>query len=85
MAQVAIQGGAHAARVIRARVEGKKAPPPFHYLNKGEMAVIGRAAAVANIFGLHVSGLLAWLMWRTIYLMKLPRLEKKGLREKATQ
>src|SRR5260370_12925643 len=65
VAQVGMQGGAYAAKVIRPRVEGKPAPapPPFRYFNKGEMAVIGRAAAVANIFGLHVSGLLAWLMW----------------------
>jgi len=46
---VAIQGGAYAAKVIRARLKGKKELPPFHYFNKGEMAVIGRAAAVANI------------------------------------
>src|SRR2546426_8342260 len=69
VAQVAMQGGAYAAKVIRARVEGKPAPPPFHYFNKGEMAVIGRAAAVANIFGIHVSGLLAWLMWLFIPLI----------------
>jgi len=69
VAQVAMQGGAYAARVIRARLEGKKDLPPFHYFNKGEMAVIGRAAAVANIFGIHVSGLLAWLMWLFIHLI----------------
>src|SRR5438128_981068 len=69
VAQVAMQGGAYAAKVIRARVEGKREPPPFHYFNKGEMAVIGRAAAVANIFGIHVSGLLAWLMWLFIHLI----------------
>jgi len=34
VAQVAIQGGVYAAKVIRARLEGKQAPPPFHYLNK---------------------------------------------------
>src|SRR5271170_3916963 len=62
VAQVAIQGGAYAAKAIRARLEGQKEIAPFHYFNKGDMAVIGRAAAVANIFGLHVSGLLAWLI-----------------------
>src|SRR5256885_1774106 len=69
VAQVAMQGGAYAAKVIRARAEGKRVTPPFHYFNKGEMAVIGRAAAVANIFGIHVSGLLAWLMWLFIHLI----------------
>src|SRR5271155_5257896 len=49
VAQVAIQGGGHAAKTIRARLKGQKDIEPFHYFNKGDMAVIGRAAAVANI------------------------------------
>jgi NADH dehydrogenase len=77
VAQVAIQGGAHAARAIRARLAGKKDLPPFHYLNKGEMAVIGRAAAVANIFGLHVSGLPAWLIWLFIHLMYIVEFQSR--------
>jgi NADH dehydrogenase len=79
VAQVAIQGGAYTAKVIRARLEGKPAPPPFHYFNKGEMAVIGRAAAVANIFGLHVSGLLAWLMWLFIHLIYIVEFQSRVL------
>src|SRR6266850_6719124 len=77
VAQVAIQGGAYAAKVIRARLEGKKELPPFHYFNKGEMAVIGRAAAVANIFGIHVSGLLAWLMWLFIHLIYIVEFQSR--------
>jgi NADH dehydrogenase len=77
VAQVAIQGGAYAAKVIRARLEGKKELPPFHYFNKGEMAVIGRAAAVANIFGVHVSGLLAWLMWLFIHLIYIVEFQSR--------
>ena len=77
VAQVAIQGGAYAAKVIRARLEGKKDLPPFHYLNKGEMAVIGRAAAVANVFGLHVSGIMAWLMWLFIHLMYIVEFQSR--------
>jgi NADH dehydrogenase len=77
VAQVAMQGGAYAAKVIRARVEGKPAPPPFRYFNKGEMAVIGRAAAVANIFGVHVSGLLAWLMWLFIHLIYIVEFQSR--------
>src|SRR5579862_1029348 len=50
VAQVAMQGGTYAAKVIRARLEGKADTKPFHYFNKGGMAVIGRAAAIANIF-----------------------------------
>ena len=77
VAQVAMQGGAYAAKVILARLNGKKGMPPFHYFNKGEMAVIGRAAAVANIFGLHVSGLLAWLMWLFIHLIYIVEFQSR--------
>jgi NADH dehydrogenase len=77
VAQVAIQGGAYAARVIRARLEGKPELPAFHYFNKGDMAVIGRAAAVANIFGIHVSGLLAWLMWLFIHLIYIVEFQSR--------
>jgi NADH:quinone reductase (non-electrogenic) len=77
VAQVAMQGGAYVVRVIRARLSGKKEPPPFHYFNKGEMAVIGRAAAVANIFGVHVSGLLAWIMWLFIHLIYIVEFQSR--------
>jgi NADH dehydrogenase len=77
VAQVAMQGGAYAAKVIRARVERKPEPPPFHYFNKGDMAVIGRAAAVANIFGLHLSGLLAWLVWLFIHLIYIVEFQSR--------
>src|SRR5260370_73501 len=79
VAQVAMQGGAYAAKVMRARLDGKKESPPFHYFNKGEMAVIGRAAAVANIFGIHVSGLLAWLMWLFIHLIYIVEFQRREL------
>lgn len=79
VAQVAMQGGAYVAKTIRARVAGKKTPPPFHYLNKGDMAVIGRAAAVANIFGLHLSGMPAWLVWLFIHLMYLVEFQSRVL------
>jgi NADH:ubiquinone reductase (H+-translocating) len=76
---VAIQGGAYAAKVIRARVAGKAEPPAFHYLNKGDLAVIGRAAAVANIFGLHLSGLFAWLVWLFVHLMYIVEFQNRVL------
>jgi NADH dehydrogenase len=69
VAQVAIQTGAFAAKTIRARIAGEKAPGAFHYFNKGDLAVIGRASAVANIFGFHLSGVLAWLVWLFIHLI----------------
>jgi NADH dehydrogenase len=77
VAQVAMQGGAYAGKVIRARVDKKPQPPPFHYFNKGDMAVIGRAAAVANIFGLHLSGLVAWLVWLFIHLIYIVEFQSR--------
>ena len=77
VAQVAMQGGAYSAKVIQARVEKKPEPPPFHYFNKGDMAVIGRAAAVANIFGLHLSGLVAWLVWLFIHLIYIVEFQSR--------
>jgi NADH dehydrogenase len=77
VAQVAMQGGAYAAKMIRARVEKKQEPSPFHYFNKGDMAVIGRAAAVANIFGLHLSGLFAWLVWLFIHLIYIVEFQSR--------
>jgi NADH dehydrogenase len=47
------------------------------FLGPGQLAAIGRRTGVAHVFGLNVSGLVGWAMWRTIYLMKLPRLEKR--------
>jgi NADH dehydrogenase len=79
VAQVAIQGGVYAAKCIRGRLAGKKELPPFHYFNKGDMAVIGRAAAVANIFGIHVSGLPAWLIWLFVHLMYIVEFQSRIL------
>ena len=77
VAQPAIQEGRYAAKVILARLAGKPAPPPFRYFNKGDMAVIGRAAAVANIFGVHISGFFAWLVWLFIHLMYIVEFQSR--------
>jgi len=79
VAQVAMQGGAYAAKAIRARVARKPTLRPFHYFNKGDMAVIGRAAAVANIFGVHISGWPAWLIWLFIHLMYIVEFQSRIL------
>jgi alternative NADH:quinone oxidoreductase NDH2-like protein len=47
------------------------------YTSLGQLAAIGRRTGVANILGLNFSGFIAWWLWRTVYLSKLPRLEKK--------
>jgi NADH dehydrogenase len=79
VAQLAIQGGAYAAKAIRARLEGKKDIKPFHYFDKGDMAVIGRASAVANIFGFHLSGLFAWFTWLFVHLMYIVEFQSRVL------
>jgi NADH dehydrogenase len=71
VAQVAMQQGRYAAKLIEARVRGQEGAKPFHYFDKGELAVIGRAAAVAHIRKLHLSGFVAWLIWLFIHLMYL--------------
>ena len=70
VAPVAMQQGRYAARVVRNRLRGKDSPA-FHYRNKGNLATIGRAAAVADIKGLHLSGFLAWITWLVVHLWYL--------------
>jgi NADH dehydrogenase len=76
VAQVAIQGGRYAGKLIKARLAGRKLPP-FKYFNKGDMAVIGRAAAVANVFGVHVSGFIAWCIWLFIHLIYIVEFQSR--------
>lgn len=75
-AQHAIREGRRAAMNICARLNGKQTIP-FKYKAPGQLATIGRRTGVARIFGLKFSGVVGWVLWRTVYLMKLPRLEKK--------
>jgi NADH dehydrogenase len=77
VAQVAMQGGAYAAETIVKRVRGEQQGKSFHYFDKGDLAVIGRGAAVANIFGMHLSGLIAWLVWLFIHLMYIVRFQSR--------
>lgn len=67
---VAIQEGRHAAKNVL-RAIARKPPLPFHYRDKGSMAVIGRAAAVVEIAGLHLSGIAAWLTWSLVHIFFL--------------
>jgi len=71
LAQVAMQGGQYAATAILRKVKGQQEPSPFHYFDTGSLAVIGRAAAVAEVFGAHLSGVIAWLVWAFIQLLYL--------------
>jgi NADH dehydrogenase len=75
-AQHALRQGRHCAKNIVATIRGRP-KTPFSFTTLGQLAIIGRRTGVASILGIHFSGLLAWALWRTIYLMKLPRFEKK--------
>lgn len=77
VAQVAMQQGAYAAKAIARKVKGQPKPAPFSYFDKGNLAVIGRAAAVANVFGVHLSGLPAWLVWAFIHLMYIVEFQSR--------
>jgi NADH:ubiquinone reductase (H+-translocating) len=77
--QVAMQGGAYAAKVIERKVTGKPKPAPFNYFDKGNIAVIGRASAVANAFGVHLWGLTAWLVWAFIHLAYIVEFQSRIL------
>jgi NADH dehydrogenase len=70
VAPVAMQEGRHAARVVRDRLAGRP-PAPFRYHDKGNLATIGRAAAVADLRGLHLSGFPAWVTWLGVHLFYL--------------
>ena len=70
LAPVAMQQGRYAARVIEARVEGRP-HEPFHYVDKGNLATIGRARAVAEIKGMKLAGGIAWVTWLGVHLFYL--------------
>jgi NADH dehydrogenase len=75
-AQHAIREAGVVAHNVAADLRGRK-KQSFRYTSLGQLAAIGRRTGVANILGLNFSGFIAWWLWRTIYLSKLPRVEKK--------
>jgi NADH dehydrogenase len=75
-AQHAMRQGKLVAKNIAATIRGRK-KKKFEFSTIGLLAAIGRRTGVANILGVNFSGFIAWFLWRTIYLSKLPRLEKK--------
>jgi NADH dehydrogenase len=72
-----MQGGAYAAKAITRKVKGKPKTAAFQYFDKGNMAVIGRAAAVADVFGVHLWGLPAWIVWAFIHLMYIVEFQSR--------
>ena len=71
VAQVALQQGRYAGRLIDRRLSGKSAPRPFRYFDKGNMAVVGKGFAILQAGKVHLSGFLAWLAWAGIHIQFL--------------
>src|SRR5499427_6150441 len=71
VAQVAIQQGHYAGKLIHGRITGGKQPPAFRYWDKGNMAVVGKGFAVLESGKFQTSGLGAWLIWAFIHLQFL--------------
>ena len=68
VAQVAIQQGRYAGKLIHSRLTGSAAPPPFRYFDKGNLAVVGKGFAVLQTGKIHLSGYLAWLIWALVHI-----------------
>jgi NADH dehydrogenase len=79
VAQVAMQQGTYAAKAIVRKAKGRPKQEAFKYFDKGSLAVIGRWSAVANTFGVHMSGLPAWLVWAFIHLMYIVQFQSRIL------
>ncbi|HEY5946506.1 MAG TPA: NAD(P)/FAD-dependent oxidoreductase, partial [Kofleriaceae bacterium] len=71
VAQGALQGGKHVAKIIDGEARGKPARPPFHYRDKGNMATIGRAEAVIATKHFAKHGWLAWMLWWVVHIFFL--------------
>jgi NADH dehydrogenase len=78
VAPVAMQQGQYIGRILENRIAGKSVAP-FHYRDRGSMAIIGRASAVAHIGRFQFTGFIAWLMWLFVHLVQLVEFENKIL------
>jgi NADH:ubiquinone reductase (H+-translocating) len=68
VAQPAIQGGEYAGKVIRRRVTGQKEPEPFWYWDKGDLAIVGRTYAVADLRIVRFAGFPGWIIWAGVHI-----------------
>ena len=71
VAQVAMQQGRYAGKVIHNRIAGKRPPYPFSYFDKGSMAVVGKGFAILQSGKVQMSGFGAWLTWAAVHLQFL--------------
>ncbi|HLX57229.1 MAG TPA: NAD(P)/FAD-dependent oxidoreductase [Ktedonobacteraceae bacterium] len=71
VAPVAMQAGHYVASVIAQRISGKEEHKPFHYLNKGNLATVGRSYALVDLGVLKMTGFLAWVIWLVVHIFYL--------------
>jgi NADH dehydrogenase len=79
LAQPAIQGGRYVAALIERRLRSQDPPPPFQYLDKGTMAIVGNHFAIADLQVAHLSGWVAWWGWLAIHVLSLTGLRNRVL------
>jgi len=77
VAQGALQQGDHVGKVIAARIAEASEPAPFHYHDKGSMAVVGKDFALLEAPGIRMRGRLAWLVWAFIHIGFLPQIQNR--------
>ena len=77
VAQVALQQGRYAGRMISRRLEGKAAPRPFRYFDKGNMAIVGQGYAVLQTGKFHLTGFLAFIAWALIHILYLAQASQR--------
>jgi NADH dehydrogenase len=77
VAQAAIQEGRYVGRLIAKELKGRAVERPFHYFDKGNMAVVGKNYAVLERGRLRTSGFLTWLAWAFVHILSLPQLQNR--------
>ncbi|MGY8669146.1 NAD(P)/FAD-dependent oxidoreductase [Bradyrhizobium sp. UFLA05-109] len=77
VAQAAIQEGRYVGRLIAKELKGQEEKRPFHYFDKGNMAVVGKNYAVLERGWLRTSGSLTWLIWACVHILALPQLQNR--------
>jgi NADH dehydrogenase len=77
VAQAAIQEGRYVGRLIVSELKGREVKRPFHYFDKGNMAVVGKNYAVLERGRLHTGGFLTWLVWAFVHILSLPQLQNR--------
>jgi NADH:ubiquinone reductase (H+-translocating) len=77
VAQAAIQEGRYVGRLIAKELKGRKVKRPFHYFDKGNMAVVGKNYAVLERGRLRTSDFLTWLAWAFVHILSLPQLQNR--------